>query len=464
MSDDASKDLSSLGMDLALSFQPDWARGKSSDKPPVAKEYSHSDGPKRPRERTRDNRPRREGNRDNRSERSRRSRDRGQRHGRDRDRSGSPAEEREVVTLPNWKLGFLPRPIGMDGLARQVRASAKVYSLFDLARLVLEDPRRYTIKLEPEAGAMMYRVEGEETPWLTRQEAVRAALKARFDEFYVREVEAGEAPKGNFPCVAEVEGNLIGPPNHHEFQHKLKELHAERFGHLAFEKFRQRVSMNRDPEAIERWKTEAAQSVIYLEKTEEGEPKRFTSRVEVERDFLTRKAANFLQKVTTGFELAGELAVKAPCREIREAVRSAHAALVRFPLPMAQQVSKALGERGLHIFKSHQKHLCVSLVRPRPFDGDRSALSDGLKQIFDYLSDHAKRPRQQQWKDLVKMRPDTPGRETAVASDLSWLIREGHLLDFANGSLQLARRSASAGKDKSSPRVPPPQPEKSEGA
>lgn len=428
MSDEPAPDLSALGMDLAKSFQPRWAQGQPAETKPQTTATQWAEKTDRPNE-TRRSR-----------ENFRRGSAPGTKGRRPPHPDRSPATQQEPVVLEGWKIGFVPREIGMDGLARQLRASGKVYSLFDLSRLVLEDPRRYELVLVPDGGtSRLFRVRADGSIWSKRHDAVRHALTTQLSTLYTEETETTDPPKGNFPCVAEIDGHLIGPPNYHEFQDQLRALHKEKFSHLPFERFRERLTMIRDPEAVEKWKASCSQRTVYVDRSAEESAPRLT-RQQLERHFLETHATGALEELAIPTTLGGAEGYDAACPQVRAAVRSAHAALVRFPLPLAQKISKALSDRGLQIFKSHKKLLCVSFVRPKPFDGDRNALSDGLKQIFDYLTDHSDAPRQKQWKDLLNLRPPGTSRETAVASDLSWLIREGHVLDFANGSLQLARR------------------------
>jgi hypothetical protein len=66
-----------------------------------------------------------------------------------------------------------------------------------------------------------------------------------------------------------------------------------------------------------------------------------------------------------------------------------------------------------------------------------------LSGILDYLESHHSTPRAEQWKALVSQRitpAEEAAREAAVAGDLSWLIHQGHVIDYARRGLEAVRK------------------------
>ena len=247
----------------ALDFRPSWAKDPSSAPPLEAREF------REPRE-PRGTRPDKRGgfNRGKPPTRDRRE----FRGPPDRDKFSGPRRDERPAPPPNpfpWlRIAFTATAPAVETVAQQVRHTGKTFSLFDIARILLRNPASYTIDLtsapkQPEGP--FYVVDVDRSVWLNRDTALRHLLRKKQEELYRAETVEIEPPKGNFPVVAVcgMSGVLLGPPNHHDFERKLRDLHRERFARLDFETFRSRLKMERDPEVIEKWRAEASKSVEY---------------------------------------------------------------------------------------------------------------------------------------------------------------------------------------------------------
>ena len=113
-----------------------------------------------------------------------------------------------------------------------------------------------------------------------------------------------------------------------------------------------------------------------------------------------------------------------------------------------QELAARLREGGLHIFRHRKGMLFVSSIRVRPFARDGVALSPTVSAILETVSASPRINR----KDLAeKVNIDLSGEEAearklALASDLHWLISEGYVIEFNDGSLDLPReKKAEAG-------------------
>ncbi len=268
MSDQPSPTPDLSGIDLSLSFAPAWAKETDSSEriSRLAAKHEREDRP--------DRGPRREGrgggggerrdrDRDKRGPRQdrrppREGGDKGRRHSRDREERRPEREQAPAIT--GWEIRFLPDRHGVEGLAKQIRSSAKAYPIFTLSRLVLEKSERYHVEFKraSEAATPLFQLKTDGSLWLSEREAVSRALSAHLESFYRREQVQVEPPKGVFNCVAVcgMSGVLLGPPNVHDYQTKLVRLHAERFANMPFEAFKSRVRMERDEATIQKWKDE----------------------------------------------------------------------------------------------------------------------------------------------------------------------------------------------------------------
>jgi len=179
---------------------------------------------------------------------------------------------------------------------------------------------------------------------------------------------------------------------------------------------------------------------------------------EVTAHFNEHHAANEVEPAGGEITLAGAVALHGSTPLLRELLLKNLQEMDRFPLPLAQVLGKELTGRGLQLFKSHKKIINVSVARPRYLDRETTPIGEGFRAIIDYLEAHPKQPRDKQWAALLAQRPDPVAegteasavseeerikrREQALATDLLWLLHQGHVIDFAMGNLQAATRPA----------------------
>lgn len=454
MSDNPSSEPAFSGIDLAKSFLPDWAKTTDAraDHSRIAEKFGHQEerprgdsrrpgGPhRRPDSRQRDSRQR-GGPRDRNDRRRERPED-SRRHD-----SREPQPPAPPV-LSGWAATLIPDPRGIDGLAKQIKSSGKAYPLFDLALLILEKPERFRLEFRSDSGQApsLFRLELDGSLWTSEKEAIQHVLSRHLEKFYRRERVTVDPPKGSFPCIAVCGDIVLGPPNHHDYQRRLREVHAARFRNVPFEAFKSRVQMVREPEFIEKWKeSQSSKDEFYPAGTpDEGtEPVKLADLAAVETHFRANHAGQILAPVESPVEISGSAALGASATGVRQLANRAAADLRRFPLPLAHIIGQGFAAAGLQIFKAHENITYVSVARPRYLDRTASPVAEGLAGILDYLESHPTIPRPEQWKALLATRTvpaDESAREAALASDLSWLIHQGHVVDYAKRGLEAVRK------------------------
>ena len=471
---DAPADLSGLEMDLAKSFQPSWVKESSSpDKnarlAAQSQEFEREDRSHRSsdnwkarsdRDQRRPARPQRR--EDDRGAKARPtgerrptdSRNQGQRRDNRPERQGDPRRDRppepREALLEGWEIKFIPEPRGIEGLAKQIKSTAKAFGIFELARLVLEKSPRYLVEFHRKSGPNLFRCTADETLWLSERDAVAHILSSQFDKFYTRERVAVEAPKGVFPFIAQcgMSDVLIGPPNHHDYQLKVRKLHSERFSNVPFDIYKARIKMVRDEESIQKWKDEQSfQDVFHPVETPEGtEPLTLKNQAEAELHFLQNHASTAVVAAGDKFTVPGSAAVNDSAPLILIFVRRELDNLIRFPLPLAHVIGQELGARGLQIFKGGDNVTFISIARPRALDRQATPVSETLAAILDYLESNPRVPRAEQWKALLALPQlgpdaDASAREQTLLKELFWLLHQGHVIDYASKGLEIARKA-----------------------
>lgn len=456
-------------LDLDKLFLPAWAQ-----QPPSAHRYRAEEGE------AEEKRPPRKGRREARraAEPGRATAER--RPARERKPQPRPSPtERKPEPLPEVKVAIVPEEHGVESLVRQIKATGRAYPLFEIARLILQKPERYVlrfdVKKDKEGRVLqpLFVCALDETLWLSEDEAVAHVLRQHFDTFYQTERTPGEPPKGKYTFVAQcgLSGVILGPPNYHDYQNRLHKLHAERFAHMPFEAYKAKVKIIRDEAVVKRWIEEQSWKTEYV-CLNVPEPLRLTSREAVEEHFRAVHKENIIKSVES-HTIPGT-AARALQGGLARLVNRLLAEQQRFPILVASGLSDQFSRRGLQFFKVNRiTH--VAVARPHYLDLENMPVSEGVRRIVEFIRAHPGCTR----RDLIEaLAPPPPipvapagtegaaaaqpaplpseptPEQTAVIADLHWLIHQGHVIEFANGILETAKKPA--------PKPPKPAPAKTQ--
>jgi hypothetical protein len=398
------------------------------------------------------------------------------------DRGGDRSQRRErpepPAPLPEIAVTFIPVENGVESLARQIRMTGRAYPLFQIAQLVLDKPERYSVQLairkNPDGTPKqpLFSCALDDTPWLSEEEAVAHVLKNHFATFYTAERTPTEPPKGVYTFVAQCgfSGVILGPPNHHDYQNQLHKLHTERFARMPFEAFKARVKIVRDEAVVKKWVEDQSFRTEYV-CLNVPEPLKLPSLEEVEKHFRAIHKDAIIKPVES-YTVAGVPSRNLRSRELQRLVRSEWEQNRYFPLPVATSLSRSFSSNGLHFFKVNKTVTHVAVARPLFLDLDASPVSESIKRIVAYINEHPKCSRRKMVESLAPApaaptlieikQPAEPAaagagtapapaaadpaaptpEQTALIADLHWLIHQGHVLEFADGKLETAKKPA----------------------
>jgi hypothetical protein len=276
----------------------------------------------------------------------------------------------------------------------------------------------------------------------------RIAFSEKRDEFYATEMVEKEPIKGNFTSVARctLSGRVLGPTNYHTFQKTIRALYDQRFSRrMSFEEYRRTIEITTDPTIVNQWKEEARKVMTF--RTREGDPPlTFENLSALEQHFRE----NYFQKVVKpclAAEIHGDHVRHLPDRSVVAAIRKARDRENRFPAQMAGALRHGLNQAGLHVFKHKKRILYISTVRPQLFDSNQASLSPGLAAILAALHSYPRITRKQLAEKVLAKLLGEKSRDpssseyvqgkTNLASDLLWLAKAGHVIEFSDGTLDL---------------------------
>ncbi|SVA84021.1 uncharacterized protein METZ01_LOCUS136875 [marine metagenome] len=464
-------------LDLDLEFLPAWAQ-----KPNDAKPYADYAGEERSRSRGRgdwgDRPPRR---RDDNRGRDFKGRD-AKGGGRDRNRDGGrdpkfqkrdgkrPFDKRkdfrrnEAPQRPPLELdlSIQPEKNGVESLARQIKHTGRAYPLFDIARLILAKPERYLVVLKTrkkEDGSVaqpLFFCQVDETVWLSEDQAVDHVLSRHFSTFYKTEKTEIDPPKGTYTFVAQcgMSDQILGPPNYHGYQEKLRSLHADRFSRLPFDVFKSRVKIVHDEEVVKQWLDDQSWKTEYIAINLPEEAK-LESREAVREHFRQHHLSNLIAGVDNVALKASVFSKKTPPR-MQNLVRYELDDQRRFPLKVVNVLSQEFSSHGLQFFKRKKSVTHVSVSRPHHLNLDQTPVSDSIRDIVTFVvgnqdctrrmildkfvpePDKPKSAEALPEGDAPEVEPPLSPERTAVLSDLHWLVHQGHVVEYANGQMEIA--------------------------
>ena len=395
-----------------------------------------------------------------------------------------------LAPLPVLNVTFIPEEKGVEMLARQIKVTGRAYPLFQIALLILEKAERYTVQLGTKKKAdgtveKIFVCALDDSPWTNEEEAVAHALKTHFGTFYQAERIATEPPKGTYTFVAQcgMSGVILGPPNYHDYQNQLHKLHADKFSRMPFDMFKARVKIVKDEAVVKQWVEEQSFKTEY-QCLNVPEPLKLASMEEVEQHFRATHKDAIIKPVET-LIIAGPASRTLRCSGLQRLIRQEWESQRHFPLPIATKLSQQFAHYGLQFFKVNKTVTHVSVARPSFLDVESSPVSENIRRIVEFINlntkctrkklvealaptpkaapliitpaapapavaapaavaegETAAAPATEPAKPAAPPQPEVTPEQTAIISDLHWLIHQGHVLEFANGHMETAKKPA----------------------
>ena len=378
-----------------------------------------------------------------RDERMPKRRDDGRRNS-DRGKNRRPPERvaQAAPKPPEITIRFLPRQSVFENVVAQIKSGTVAYSLFALARLLLEKPGRYEVRLTAKAETPFYELGEGGVVSVDREFLERNAFRFAQRDFYQVDVVENEPIKGNFSNVARcrLSGTLLGPTNYHTYQPQLRSLYEQRFSRrMSFAEYQRQIEVVSDAALVERWKEEARKVTTYTTLREEN-PVTFSSVVEAERYFRSQYCPTLIRSVKD-VTIGGTLSRSLPDRILNRVIEEAWARETRSPSNVMQELAGRFRQNALNVFRHRRGMLFVSPIRVRAFVHEQAGVSPSVNAILEAVSALTAINRKQLFEKLTGngATEQAEPRRLALASDLRWLINEGYVIEFNDGSLDLPR-------------------------
>ena len=431
--------------DLLSSFAlgPSWARatGTAQDKRADKPDNKSGDRP-----------PRREDRRDDRRDDSRkggfRERDgerrpfRGQRGG--DDRRGGPPRNEEVQPAEGVRVILVPDAQAVHLIGKEIHQVARVYPLFDVAKILLAERGRCRAVFEnAEPHPPLLRGKLDDSLFLTRDEATRhlwqSELRAQFIE---EETIETDPPRGNFQLVAKcgLTGLWLGPPNFHAYQTNLRRIHRECFPSMPFDAYAARVRTERGEEAVNAWLETMKKKTRWRIKGD-GDDAWIDDLADAQRALAARCFDQAFEE-TRRVEVLASIPPKNVSPSLMMSLKLAGNHARNHPAILIPAVCKAVESEHLPVFKRQGK-LYTGPARPHPLPPGQT-LAERPAIMVEWIRANKPAKLEGLWQAVLPEGGTAPPAE--FAADLFWLLHQGHILLFTDDTLvvQQVREAAPA--------------------
>jgi hypothetical protein len=239
---------------------------------------------------------------------------------------------------------------------------------------------------------------------------------------------------------------------------------------MPFDYFKNRVRIVKDEAAVKQW-VESQSNRLEYTTLNVPEAQSLGSISEVEAHFKTVHAPNLVKEVTSWMLKRAPNAPRLP-EPLLRLLRVTLDRERRFPIRTMTALSSAFAQAGLQFFKRDKTVVHVSVARPHYLDLETTAVQGGLKRIIEFINANPGTTRKKLIESLaptpapapapapaepaaegapVEAAPAAPvapadsgptAEQQELLSNLHWLIHQGHVIEFANGPLETAKKPA----------------------
>ena len=342
-------------------------------------------------------------------------------------KGGKPFDKRRGEGAPRFRerlepleaeIKILPETKALGTIIRKLQNDTHAYKLRDLAQFFLDNPQSILLKVVPKGEMKFFQCKVCSFASLKEEDVISHILTTHLGDYYdSREVEC-EPPKGNFNCVAKcgLSGELLGPPNIHEFNSIVKEMIRTRYPGMSEERYRASIEMVRDSDEIERWRSGATRKTVFTAKGGEVELSREQAEGEFRRNILPT-----LVDTPKRLMITAEAAMKSPVKQLQWAVRDAVEAERRSPYAMCFALRGAFHHRKLNFFRVNDAKgpEFVSGIEYKAFDAEHAIPE--LAKVANFIAENPCCDKSEFASD-----PETE-------KHLAWLVSTGHVVSFTNG-------------------------------
>jgi len=390
---------------------------------------------------------------------------------RDRRPQLAPRVEKRTESRPPFKpiaeVIFYPDDTAFKTLVKAIRGSNKTYELFDITRLILAKPDRFVAMIRPvavkdESPERFYIALADGCPFESERKAFDHCFEDFTDQYFKIETKTIDPPKGNFVMVnrCSMTGELLGPPNYHRYQEFIEQHHASRLAKMSFEAFVSKIEAIKDPEVIEEWLQKMTSQTSYILKDGDNsnDPPAFDNLKSAGKYLYENKIGTIVRAVSS-VRVSGKLLSVMPAQSaVRRSIEFHLESQRRFPLETANHLRGRLRRLKINVYKKGSRGISYICAVKRRFQSEGQNFGDSIQALIDFIA-KTSRPKvsdleesflgikktdsstespssiESKDEESKELRPEVKEKLHLMRQDLFWLIAEGYVVEYEDGSL-----------------------------
>ena len=399
-----------------------------------------------------------------------------------------------AIRESKFDIKIYPQDDTFEALIKQLKASCKTYQLFEITRTILEKPERFVIlinriKKDTVDDQPIYFTPKDRMPFDTEQAAIDHFCDHFIGEFFeVKTVEI-DAPKGNFSIIYRCPFTkaLIGPPNYHLYQDLLKAHHKSKIKNLSLEDYQSKLEGVNDEAIVNEWLEQMQQIEQFSLKnphvgqmdsdthvdassgdllsdsaldhenstvndTEENYT--FNSREAAIRYLLTHSKEAVVQ-TAQNFRFSGSQLDALPNGILKDSILHTIQLQQRFPLDTANNIRGRLRRHKFTIYKKGSKGVSFVCCVKRKFRDQSTVFTDSITKLIQFIELQSSTNVQNvpyEFLSILKPSEDIESKTDSISEqaelseesttqvkevlqNLRWLISEGYVTEYSDGTL-----------------------------
>lgn len=362
---------------------------------------------------------------------------------------------------------FYPDDTAFKTLVKAIRGSNKTYELFDITRLILAKPDRFVAMIRPvavkdESPGRFYIALADGCPFESEKKAFDHCFENFTDQYFNIETKTIDPPKGNFVMVnrCSMTGELLGPPNYHRYQEFIEQHHANRLANISFKSFVSKIEAIKDPEVIEEWLQKMTSQTTYSLKDADNsnDPPTFDNLKSAGKYLYENKIGTIVRAVSS-VRVSGKLLSSMPAQSaVRRSIEFHLETQRRFPLETANHLRGRLRRLKINVYKKGSRGISYICAVKRRFQMDGQIFADSIQALIDFIAKTSRpkisdleesflgikktdssteSPSSKESKDgeSKELPPEVKEKLHLMRQDLFWLIAEGYVVEYEDGSL-----------------------------
>lgn len=331
------------------------------------------------------------------------------------------------------KVTITPDQEAIRLVGKEVQQVARVYPLYDVAKIIIAERSRCRAIFEVEEGQpplIHGKLDG--SLFVKREEAARHLWNSELRQQFIEEetIEV-DPPAGNFQSIARcgISGELLGPPNFHAYQTNLRRVHRERFSTMPFDAYAAKVRTERSEEVVNAWLESMKKKNRWRIKGDNDDAW-IENQTDAERALASRHFDDAFTEVRQ-IEIPASVPTSLLSPSLALSLKLAGVHARNNPACLLQVICRAIEAERMPIFKRKGK-LYTGPARPSPLPKD-AVLAERPRIMVEWIRANTPAKLAGLWEAVLPEGGNAPPAE--FAADLFWLLHQGHILLFTNDTL-----------------------------